>query len=104
MGTGAGGGGGLVIPQNTKVEITNPAEVKKSEAAAAIEAAKQAAATPGAVAATAVTDTKQTETKATQDTAAGKVPTAADAVLAIQEDAKARKKLLKSTLGAGQAV
>jgi len=90
----SGGGGGTVAPAN--VTIKDPEMVKNSDASTAISQAK------GAVAnATSTTDpVNSVLTPAPTTTTTTSTPTAADAVLALA----AKPKLLKNTLGTGQAL
>ena len=98
---GATGGGGVTIaPANATV--MDPEKVKNSDATSAIAQAKGQVA--NSVSTTDPANQVQTPTTAAAPTATGKVPTAADAVLAITSSTPVKQTLLKNTLGAGQAL
>lgn len=97
---GATGGGGVTIAANSAV--VDPEKIKNSDATSAIAQAKGAVA--NSVSSTDPVNQVQTPTTATTPTATGKVPTAADAVLAITSSTPVKQTLLKNTLGAGQAL
>ena len=98
---GANGGGGVTIaPANGTV--VDPEKIKNSDATSAIAQAKGAVA--NSVSTTDPVNQVQTPQTATTSTTTGKVPTAADAVLAISSSTPVKQTLLKNTLGAGQAL
>lgn len=97
---GAGGGGVTVAPANASV--SDPEKIKNSEASTAIAQAKGQVA--NSVSTTDPVNQVQTPTTAAAPVTTGKVPTAADAVLAITSSTPVKQTLLKNTLGAGQAL
>ena len=103
MGGSSGGGGGTIV---ANAPVTNPDKVSNSDAASSIAAAKGQVA--NAVSPTDpnnnATKQAQTATQQTATTTDGKVPTAADAVLAISASTPVKQTLIKNTLGAGQAL
>ena len=104
---GASGGGGLTIANAPTVTVTNPDKVSNSDAASAIAAAKNQvanASTPTNPTDAANGQQTQTSTQQTATTTNGKVPTAADAVLAVSASTPVKQVLLKNTLGSGQAL
>ena len=103
MGGSSGGGGGTIV---ANAPVTNPDKVSNSDADSAIASAKGQVA--NAVSPTDpnnnATKQAQTATQQTATTTDGKVPTAADAVLAISASTPVKQKLIKNTLGSGQAL
>jgi len=101
VGGATGGGGVTIAPANATV--SDPEKIKNSEASTAIAQAKGQVA--NAVSTTDPVNQVQTpQTATTTTTTTGKVPTAADAVLAITSSTPVKQTLLKNTLGAGQAL